>query len=128
MSTPLSQVAGIGPKTAEYLSDRGITTVEALLQAGVAALVEAPGFGEGRANTVVEAARDLLGSVVSQSVKGNRATAERKKEKSRDTKKGGKGSKQGKPAKKKDKDSDKKKDKKKGKKDKKDKKGKKKKK
>jgi Holliday junction resolvasome RuvABC DNA-binding subunit len=110
MTTPLGNVAGIGPRTVEFLQARGIESVEALLQADVSILTAAPGFGEKRANAVMEAAKMLLRGTTMQVVEEKAGTAVKKK--AGDKKgKGGKGKKRGKGQKKggKDKESDKKK-------------------
>jgi predicted flap endonuclease-1-like 5' DNA nuclease len=62
MTTPVSKVTGIGPKTAEYLGEKGITTAEALLEKGRDVLLNAPGFSESRVVTVFDAASQLLGA------------------------------------------------------------------
>ena len=60
MPTPVKLVNGIGPKTTEYLSSKGVTTVQQLIKFGVAALSEAPGFSPGRADNVLAAAKALI--------------------------------------------------------------------
>lgn len=60
MAIPVSRVKGVGPNTAEYLLGKGVATVEALISSGYQVLVTAPGFGEGRARNVLQAASALL--------------------------------------------------------------------
>ena len=60
MTIVVIDVTGVGPKTAEYLAQHGITTVEALLQAGLGILIAAPGFSDGRARKVMDAAATLI--------------------------------------------------------------------
>jgi predicted RecB family nuclease len=60
MTTPVSMVDGIGPKTTEFLKTRRITTVEALVKQGPSILETAPGFSPGRAATVMNEANRLL--------------------------------------------------------------------
>lgn len=117
MTTPLGSVTGIGPRTLEYLEARGIMSVEDLLRAGVAALMEAPGFGERRANTVLDAAKDALGGVSIQPVKVPKQDKDKKKKKGKKKdNKAAKDKKRAKQGKKSDKAKEKKKDKKKDKK------------
>ena len=123
MTTPVSMVTGVGPKTVEYLKRRRITTAEALVKRGTSVLEAAPGFSPGRATNVIDAATKLLsGETVvvktAKPVKKAKAKAEKpvKKDKSKKDKKKDKKSKYKKGKK------DKKKDKKKNKKDKKNKK------
>jgi hypothetical protein len=56
MTQSIRDVTGIGPKTAEFLDAKGISTVKQLIRLGVAGLAEAPGFSESRARTVIAAA------------------------------------------------------------------------
>jgi len=60
MAVNLLDVPGIGVKTADYLVKQGIGSAEALLAAGLEALIAAPGFGEARARRVLDAAAGLV--------------------------------------------------------------------
>lgn len=60
MAVNLLDVPGIGVKTADYLVKQGIGSAEALLAAGLEALIAAPGFGEARARRVLVAAAGLV--------------------------------------------------------------------
>ena len=60
MTVSVISVPGLGPKTAEYLEKQGITTAEALLEAGLDALVAAPGFGDSRARKVMDTAATMV--------------------------------------------------------------------
>jgi endonuclease III len=62
VTTKVIDVAGIGPKTAEYLISEGIETANDLVNAGIGQLMQAPGFHLNRANTVLNAARVLIAS------------------------------------------------------------------
>ncbi len=97
MTTPVSTVNGIGPKTVEFLKKRRITTVEALVKRGVVVLETAPGFSPGRAATVLKVATAVLDGTYVQ--KKSKAKVKAKPEKS---------NKKNKKNKKKDKDKDKK--------------------
>lgn len=122
MSTPVKQVRGIGPKTAEYLIKQNIQTAEQLIEFGVTNLGLAPGFSAARAETVIEAAKELLGVAEATSLAITFATPEASitSRKSAKDKKKDKGKKDKKKNKKDKKDKkDKKKDKKKNRKDKK---------
>jgi len=61
MTTPVIKVNGIGPKTAEFLKNHRITTVEALVKSGIAKLSLAPGFNQNRATIVINEAGKLIG-------------------------------------------------------------------
>jgi hypothetical protein len=61
MNTPVNNVNGIGPKTAEYLKNKKVTTVAGLLKFGVTKLALAPGFNPGRATTVINEAKKMVG-------------------------------------------------------------------
>jgi len=62
MTTPLRKVTGIGPKTAEFLQQRGIESAEQLLAAGRESLSGAPGFSAARADSVLQAAASMPGA------------------------------------------------------------------
>jgi Helix-hairpin-helix domain len=67
MTTPVSEVNGIGPKTVEFLKRRRISTVEALVKRGASVLETAPGFSPGRAANVLKVAAAVLnGTYVSK--------------------------------------------------------------
>lgn len=123
MTTPVNKVAGVGPKTVEYLKRRRITTAEALVKRGTSALETAPGFSFGRAATVIEAANRLLSG--EPRVKTAKPTTKVKAEKPAKKEKGKKEKKKDKKSKDKKRRKNKKKDKKKDKKNKKGKKNKK---
>ncbi|WP_049925442.1 ribonuclease H-like domain-containing protein [Halopiger goleimassiliensis] len=55
----LEAVAGIGPKTADRLADRGVTTRAELLETSIATLADLPGVGRERARTMHQHARVL---------------------------------------------------------------------
>ena len=60
MSITMSQVKGIGPATEGNLAAAGFTTVKSLADATLEQLIAVPGFGNARANQVIEHARQLL--------------------------------------------------------------------
>lgn len=89
MTTPVNRVTGIGPKTAEFLQRKGIDSVEALLACGHEGLLDAPGFSEGRAKNVLQAAAELLGALApegatrdtdSDKVKSGKKSGKKKKD------------------------------------------------
>jgi transcription termination factor NusA len=90
MSTPLTNVKGIGPATANALADAGITTAEKLAATSVEKLTAVPGFGELRAKVVIAQAQAL--------VKGDAADTGGVKESKKDDRKQGKGKKKKKKA------------------------------
>ena len=57
MSTPLTNIKGIGPNTAEDLQAHGIESAEELASAPVAAISAVPGFGTTRAQQIKQAPR-----------------------------------------------------------------------
>ena len=63
MTIPVNKVNGIGPKTAIYLKNKKVNTVEELISFGVDNLALAPGFSPGRAVTVINEAKNLLSEV-----------------------------------------------------------------
>lgn len=112
MTTAVTAVTGIGPKTAEYLQQQGVDTAEKLLAGGVDLLSGAPGFGEARAQAVIEAAEELLGKGAGKSddTSGKKKKQKKaKKEKNKKGKKESKGKDKGKGKEKKDKGKKKKK-------------------
>jgi hypothetical protein len=101
MTISVNQVPGLGPKTAEYLAQQGITTAETLLDAGLTVLIAAPGFGDGRARKVLDAAASLVVDAEKASPlekKPGKLSSDKKKKtksgKKRDLKKGDKKKKQ----------------------------------
>lgn len=95
MTIAIVDVSGIGPKTAEYLAKQGITTAEALLEAGLAVLAVSPGFGDARARKSMDSAAALVvGAEEAESpVKGGGKADNIKGMKSKKDKKGKKGKK-----------------------------------
>jgi hypothetical protein len=57
---PTRAITGIGPSTADTLTDHGIETANDVIDTGVTALAEIDGFRHARAATVIEAARDTV--------------------------------------------------------------------
>lgn len=117
MTTPVDRVIGIGPKTTEFLKKRRVTTVEALIKRGASLLEQAPGFSQGRAESVLKNAHGLLAKSSVQTTKKSTAKTEKKVKKEKKNKKKDKDKKS--KAKKNKKDKKDKKDKKKNKKNKK---------
>jgi transcription termination factor NusA len=66
MTTPVIAVGGIGAGTAQVLAEHGITNAEQLGKTSVSDLVAIPGFSNARAQKVIQGAKELLGSGVSQ--------------------------------------------------------------
>jgi NAD-dependent DNA ligase len=62
MTTPILDVKGIGPATAERLSAAGITTAEALAATTVRELADIPGFGAIRAKQIIAQALQAVGA------------------------------------------------------------------
>ena len=120
MPTPVTAIPGIGPATADLLGKNGFTSAESIAETSVEKLSLVPGFGEIRAANTIKAAADAVSSEPAAATKGEAASTDEPKTKTKKEK--AEKEKSGKEKKKKDK-KDKKKDKKK--KDKKGKKGKK---
>jgi len=60
MSTPISQVRGIGPATAAILAENGIATAEDLAGKSIGEVASIKTFSETRATRVIEDAKALL--------------------------------------------------------------------
>lgn len=101
MTIAVANVPGIGPKTAEYLAKQGVTTAEALLQAGAGILAVSPGFGDARARKVMDAAAALvvgagagespiMAAVTAEQRKGAKPKKDKKEKKGKKKKKEGK--------------------------------------
>lgn len=56
----LEQLGGVGEKTLASLNEAGIKTVEDVLKAGIAGLVEVKGIGKKKAEKIVEQANEIL--------------------------------------------------------------------
>ena len=111
MKSTMTDVTGIGIKTAEVLAEHKIKTPAALAKASIEKITSIPGFSEARAATVIEAAKTLLAGDDAASPGEAKPVSAPADADSKDKKKGKK-----KKDKKKDKKKGKKKDKKKGKK------------
>lgn len=59
MKTPITEISGIGPATADALVACGFASVEAIAASDVASLCVVPGFGLARAQRVIAAAKAL---------------------------------------------------------------------
>jgi Holliday junction resolvasome RuvABC DNA-binding subunit len=106
MTIPVIEIQGIGPKTAEFLRNNGIITVKDLLKNGTRYLQQAPGFGQKRAEQVLE----IIASSPDTDSKSSGVKTGDKKDKKKNKKKDKK--KSGKDKKKRNKKKDKKKKKK----------------
>lgn len=96
MSIAIDKVSGVGPKTVAYLAERGIHSVQQLLDGGAELLVHAPGFHENRARAVLANAAMLLAADSGSAKVENIAVQEpvAKRDKKNDKRKKDKGSKQ----------------------------------
>ncbi|MFQ3224217.1 MAG: Holliday junction resolvasome RuvABC DNA-binding subunit [Lentimonas sp.] len=104
MSTPITDIIGIGPATAAALSKNGFHTAADIAAADVNALCAMPGFGPIKAKATISAATAMAATETSKPEKTKKATPKSKKQ--RKSKKDAKLTKSGK--KKKNKKSDKK--------------------
>lgn len=59
-TTPLTELSGIGPKTAQALMDSGFDSVEAIANASVEQLIGAKGVGEKTAEKIIKAAKKII--------------------------------------------------------------------
>ena len=57
---PVSDLPGVGEKTADKLVESGFATVESIAEAGVEDVAAVPGFGEKSAARLIEKAREFL--------------------------------------------------------------------
>ena len=83
MPTPLTEIPGIGPSTAEVLQANGFDSAETLAASTVEKISEVPGFGTSRATTVLEAARQIA---VPDKSKTERPANKKVKQKAKDKK------------------------------------------
>lgn len=90
MSTPLTEVPGIGPSTAEVLQANGFDSAETLAASTLEKISEVPGFGASRATAVLEAARNIAAPIKSRKEK---PANKKEKAKTKDKKKNKKGKK-----------------------------------
>ena len=60
MDTPIIEIVGVGPQTADTLSENGYHYAEELAIAAEEDLLKITGFGPSRAKKVIEMARKLL--------------------------------------------------------------------
>ena len=92
--TPLTQIPGIGPATAQTLTDSGFGSVEAIARASAGDLAKVQGFGQVRASVVIAAAQALMTGVARVNPPADAADKkERKKKRKKDKKKDSKGKK-----------------------------------
>ncbi len=83
MPTPVTQISGIGPSTAELLRASGFRSAEKIASSDAKSLSAVPGFGPVRAQATIAAAKALVGqsSLPSESKGKAKTKAERKTEK-----------------------------------------------
>ncbi len=60
MKTPITDIPGIGPATAEALAAGGFVSAEAIANSDVASLSSVPGFGPVRSERTIAAAKAIL--------------------------------------------------------------------
>lgn len=60
MATPVIDIVGVGPHSANVLMAHGYKSAEHVVKATVEELADVPGFGPARAKNVLTAARELL--------------------------------------------------------------------
>jgi DNA-directed RNA polymerase alpha subunit len=63
--TPVTEIEGVGEKTAEKLAEAGITTLGDVLDKSAEELAQLPGIGEKSAEKILEAARATEASLES---------------------------------------------------------------
>lgn len=93
MSTPLTEIPGIGPSTAEVLQAHGFDSAETLAASAVKKVSEVPGFGEIRAAAVLKAANAIVDIEESKQKQVKNKDKKAKSKKDKDKKKGKKKSK-----------------------------------
>jgi len=67
MNTPIIEISGVGPQTAEILSQKGYTCAEDLAVASEKDLLNIKGFGAARAGKIIEAAAELVRAISDKS-------------------------------------------------------------
>ena len=63
MKPTISDIKGIGVKTAEVLTGHGLSTLSLLADASIEKITNVPGFSESRAVAVKDAAKTLLNDI-----------------------------------------------------------------
>ena len=96
MATPLTEIPGIGPSTAEILQAQGFDSAETLAASTVEKVSEVPGFGTLRATAVIRAANELLNANATKDAESKASPQKDKKKKPKDEDKKGKGKGKGK--------------------------------
>ena len=83
MPTPVPAISGIGPSTADLLSNHGFKTAESIAKTTVEKLSLVPGFGEIRSANTIKAAAEAIGAETTKSEpEAEKPKAKPKKEKS----------------------------------------------
>ena len=77
MSTPVTEISGIGHATADILKEHGFGTAESIATSAASALAVVPGFGPIRSKNVIAAAKKVA-SAAKKSTAG-KAKAKKKK-------------------------------------------------
>jgi hypothetical protein len=93
MSSAITDITGIGPAAAAALAEKGIKSLRSLARASVERVSTVPGFSPARAQKVIAAAAELLGTSSAANVASEAPaadTGEKKKDKKKGKKKGGK--------------------------------------
>ena len=87
MATPLTEIPGIGPSTAEILQTQGFDSAETLAASTVEKVSEVPGFGSLRASAVIRAANELLNINTTENAESKTAKTKNKASPKKDKKK-----------------------------------------
>lgn len=90
MKTELTEVKGIGEKTAEKLLQQGIESVEALIATAVEEVSLITGFGLNRAEALMNAAREFVGDEPEKSEAAAETPPNAKKKKKKKSNRSGK--------------------------------------
>ena len=96
MSTPLTNIPGIGPSTAEALQTHGFDSLETLAASSIEKISEVPGFGAARSAAILQAASDMASPETPEQSEEKPAKKKNKKDKDKKKKKGKKDKKKGK--------------------------------
>jgi Holliday junction resolvasome RuvABC DNA-binding subunit len=100
MKPAIIDISGIGPAAAAALGEHGFSSIKALAQASVEQVSAVPGFSAARAEKVIAAAAELLGTSDTEAASADKPEKNREeKKKDKKGKKGKKGN-QGKKGKK----------------------------
>jgi Helix-hairpin-helix domain len=88
MKAVITDITGIGPAAAAALGEQGLGSVKALARASVDQVSAVPGFSAARAQNVIAAAAELLGTAADNPETGSKDKKDKKDKKKKKKDKG----------------------------------------